>query len=59
MNTRYLKTMLILGLLFIFQGCSFYAGFSVKEKSSLAASTTAGSEGQTEAGYNLAQDERR
>ncbi len=35
MNTQYLKTMVIgLALLFASQGCSIYAGFSVKQKSS-------------------------
>jgi len=35
MNTQYLKIMVIgLALLFFSQGCSMYAGFSVKQKSS-------------------------
>ena len=35
MNARYIKIMVIaLGLLFASQGCSFYAGFSAKQKSS-------------------------
>jgi hypothetical protein len=34
MNTRYLKIMLIVfALLFVSQGCSFYAGFSAKQSS--------------------------
>ena len=35
MNTQYLKIMMIgLVLFFVSQGCSIYAGFSVKQKSS-------------------------